>query len=126
MNWDAFSAVGTVLAALVGIAGIWLNQCDKRKKLMVTFETAPEFCVYASNSSLRSVIITKMVCSIDDHFFYVKLYDGLHEVCLPPASVKKIEVRTSEIYDEYLKSHLDALCNPKDEVVIIIYDNYGR
>ena len=33
MNWDAISAVGTILAAIVGIAGIWLNLWDKTKKL---------------------------------------------------------------------------------------------
>ena len=41
MNWDVISAVGTILAAVVGISGIWLNLWDKTKKLNINFETVP-------------------------------------------------------------------------------------
>ena len=64
MNWDAISAVGTILAAVVGIAGIWLNLWDKTKKLNVNFETVPSFKIYLSNNSLRTTVITKMMCSV--------------------------------------------------------------
>ena len=39
MNWDAISAVGTILAAVVGVAGIWLNLWDKTKKLNIEKQT---------------------------------------------------------------------------------------
>lgn len=84
------------------------------------------FRLYISNGSLRSVAITKMVCAVDDHVFSVKMFDGLQEVCLAPASVRKIDIRKEEIYDEYYKCQLDALCNPKDEIIIFLHDNYGR
>ena len=32
MNWNALSAIGTTLATVVGIVGIWINLCDKKKK----------------------------------------------------------------------------------------------
>lgn len=126
MCWTALSAIGTIIAAFVGIAGIWLNIWDKKKRLKASFEAIPSFSIYISNASLRSVIITKIVCTVDNHVFYVKVYDGLQEVCLNPASVKKIEISKQEIYDEYYKCQLDALCNPNDEVVMILHDNYDR
>ena len=33
LNWDALSAIGTILAAIVGVVGIWLNLWDKTKKI---------------------------------------------------------------------------------------------
>ena len=41
MNWNAISAIGTILAAFVGVAGIWLNIWDKYKKLNISFEMIP-------------------------------------------------------------------------------------
>lgn len=126
MIWNAISAIGTVVAAFVGIAGIWLNLWDKKKKLKVDFTKIPKFGLYISNGSLRTVAITKMVCAVDNHRFFVKFFDGLREVHIAPASVRAIDIITSEIYDEYYKCQLDALCNQKDEIIIFLYDNYGR
>lgn len=69
MNWDAISAVGTILAAVVGVAGIWLNLWDKTKKLNTNFETVPSFKIYLSNNSLRTTVITKMMCSVKTYVF---------------------------------------------------------
>ena len=69
MNWNAISAVGTILAAVVGIAGIWLNLWDKTKKLNINFETVPRFKIYLSNNSLRTTIITKIICSVNSNIF---------------------------------------------------------
>ena len=61
MNWNAVSAIGTTLAAIVGIAGIWVNIWDKTKKLHVNFKAVPHFKISLSNDSLRAVAIIKMV-----------------------------------------------------------------
>ncbi len=70
MDWNAISAIGTILAAFVGIAGILLNIWDKYKKLNVSFEIIPTAKVYISNNSQKTVAITKMLCSVNDHVFF--------------------------------------------------------
>ena len=52
MNWSAVSAVGTCLAAFVGVAGIWLNLWDKTRKLNIYFEAVPNFKIYISKEPL--------------------------------------------------------------------------
>lgn len=126
MIWTALSAIGTVLAAFVGIAGIWINLWDRKKRLKVSFETIPYFHIYLCNNSIRSVAITKMVCSVGKHVFYALPYNGLQEVCLSPASVQKLEVRAKDIYNDYYKNQMNVFCNPKDEIIIVLHDNYGR
>lgn len=126
MCWTALSAIGTIVAAFVGIIGIWLTLWDKKKRLNVSFETIPTYGIFISNGSLRSVVVTKMVCAVDSHVFFVKTYDGLQGLCLSPASVRKIEISKKEIYNEYYRCQLEAICKPKDEVIIFLHDNYGR
>ena len=41
MDWNIVSAIGTVLAAFVGVAGIWINFWDKHRKLNIKFEMIP-------------------------------------------------------------------------------------
>ncbi len=126
INWNAITAIGTIMAAFVGIAGIWMNLWEKKKRLKVTFEMVPYFSVFLCNNSLRTIMVTKIVGFVGDSVFYVNTYDGLHEVVLPPSSVKKIEINTSKIYDEYYRCQMDALYNPNEDIVLALYDNYGR
>ena len=126
MNWEVVSAIGTCLAAFVGIAGIWLNLWDKTKKLNIYFETVPYFKIYISNNSLRATVITKMQCSVKTHVFYVESFEGLQELSVPPATTKNINIIKQDIYDAFLQRKMQAICNTNDEVIITLYDNYGR
>ena len=126
MNWNALSAIGTTLATIVGIVGIWLNLWDKTRKIHTHFETVPDFKIYLSNNSLRTIAITKMICCIGSHIFYVKYFDGLQELVLPPATTQNIEIIKQDVYISYCKTNMSAICNPNDNVKIILYDNYGR
>ena len=128
MNWDALSAIGTTLAAIVGVVGIWLNLWDKTKKIYTSFDTVPSFRIHLSNNSLRTVAITKMICCIgtDAYTFYVEYFDGLRELTLTPATIQSIDIIRQEIYSSYCKTNMCAICNTKDKVKIILYDNYGR
>lgn len=126
--WNILSSVGTVVAAIVGIIGVWLNLWDRTRKLTVDFRMIPSFKIYLSNTSLRSVVITKMVCSVNDHVFYVDYFEGLKAIYLPPATTQDILLDKSELLDSYCKVPMCVLChdNEKDIVKIVIYDNYGR
>lgn len=126
MRWDAVSAIGTILAALVGIAGIWINNWEKTRRLTIEFESVPDFKLLISNNSLRAVAITKMLCSIKDYVFYVEYYNGLDELHILPATIKTVLLDKESIYNSYQKHQLDALCNPADKVEVVLYDNYGR
>ena len=126
MNWTALSAIGTTLATIVGIVGIWLNLWDKTRKIQAHFETVPNFKVYLSNNSLRTIVITKMICSINTHVFHVEYFEGLSELTLPPATTQNINIIKQDIYRAYHKTNMCAICNPNDKVKIILYDNYGR
>lgn len=126
MNWNALSAIGTTLATIVGITGIWLNLWDKTRKIQAHFEMVPNFKIYLSNNSLRTIVITKMICSINTHVFHVEYFEGLSELTLPPATTQNINIIKQDIYRAYYKTNMCAICNPNDKVKIILYDNYGR
>lgn len=126
MNWNAISAIGTILAAFVGVAGIWLNIWDKYKKLNISFEMIPTAKVYISNNTQKTVAITKMLCSVNEHIFFVEPFDGLKEVYLQPATTKSIQLATQDIYESYFRYQMDSICNSDECIVILIYDNYGR
>ena len=126
MNWNALSAIGTTLATIVGIVGIWLNLWDKTRKIHTHFETVPDFKIYLSNNSLRTVAITRMICCIDTHVLHTKYFDGLKELTLPPATTKNIDIVEQVIYKSFCGQNLSAICNPNDKVKFILYDNYDR
>lgn len=126
LNWTALSAIGTTLATIVGIVGIWLNLWDKTRKIQAHFEMVPNFKVYLSNNSLRTIAITKMICSINTHVFHVEYFEGLSELTLPPATTQNINIIKQDIYRAYHITNMCAICNPNDKVKIILYDNYGR
>lgn len=126
MKWNALSAIGTTLATIVGIVGIWLNLWDKTRKIHIHFETVPNFKIYLSNNSLRTIAITKMICCIGTHIFYVKYFDGLQELILPPATTQNIDIIKQDVYRAYCEINMSAICTPNDNVKIILYDNYGR
>ena len=126
MNWTALSAIGTTLATIVGIVGIWLNLWDKTRKIQAHFEMVPNFKIYLSNNSLRTIVITKMICSINTHVFHVEYFEGLSELTLPPATTQYINIIKQDIYRAYYKTNMCAICNTNDKVKIILYDNYGR
>ena len=126
MNWNAISAIGTILAAFVGIAGIWFNIWDKYKKLNVSFEMDPTAIVYISNNSQKTVAITKLLCSVNEHIFFVEFFDGLKEMYLQPATTKSIQLETQDIYKSYFQYQMDSICKSNEHIDIMIYDNYGR
>ena len=126
MNWNALSAIGTTLATIVGIIGIWLNLWDKTRKIHTHFEMVPNFRIYLSNNSLRTIVITKMIYCIDTHVVHVEYFEGLKELTLPPATAQNIDIVKQDIYRSYCKTNMCAICNPNDKLKIIIYDNYGR
>lgn len=126
MNWDAISAMGTIVAAFVGVAGIWLNIWDKSRRLSVQFEMIPTPRVFLCNNSDRTVKITKCRYFVKDHSFGVILYEGLHEIVLHPHTMYTIEIDKREMVDSYYRQGLDAICNPTENVGIDIFDNYGR
>lgn len=126
MNWNALSAIGTTLATIVGIVGIWLNLWDKTRKIQTYFEMLPNFKIYLSNNSLRTVVITRMICCIDTYVLHIEYFDGLKELTLPPATTKNIDIVEQDIYKSYCKQNLSAICNPNDKVEFILYDNYDR
>lgn len=128
MIWNILSSIGTILAAIVGMVGIWLNLWDKTRRLTVDFRMIPSFKIYLSNTSLRSVVITKMVCSVNDHVFHVDYFEGLNEICLPPATTQDILLDKSELLNSYCKLSMNVLSqgSEKDKVEIVVFDNYGR
>lgn len=125
-DWSAITAVGTSLAALVGIAGIWLNVWEKTKKLNTNFEAVPSFKLYLSNNSLRTTVIIKMMCCVKSHIFHVEYFTGLKELILPPATTRTIDIVKKDIHDAYCQAQMSAICNPNDKVKIVLCDNYGR
>lgn len=126
MNWNALSAIGTTLAAIVGVAGIWINFYDKKRKIHTNFERVPSFKICLSNNSLRTVVITKMIYCIETHVFRVEYFEGLRELALPPATTQNIDIIKQDVYRAYCKTNMSAICSPNDNVKIILYDNYGR
>ena len=126
MNWDAITGIGTIGATCVGIIGIWLNLYEKTKKLLIKAEYAPRFVIYATNDSMRTVIITKIVFSIDTHVFYVDIRDGLQELRIQPSGVDRITFNGSSVVQSYHKAGMEKLCNPTDKIGITIHDNYKR
>ena len=126
MNWNALSAIGTILATFVGIIGIWLNLWDKTKRIHVHFESVPSFKIHLSNNSLRTVVITKIIYYIDTHIFHVEYFDGLKELSLPPATTQKIYIDKHDVYCAYCKAKMSAICPINSYVKVILYDNYGR
>ena len=128
MIWNVLASIGTVLAAVVGIVGIWLNLWDKNRRLTINFRMIPSFKIYLSNTSLRSVMITKIICAVNDHVFYVHYFEGLEEVCLPPATTQEILIEKSELLNAYCKLSINVLCqnNEEDKINIVLFDNYGR
>ena len=128
MNWEGLSAIGTTLAAIVGIVGIWLNLWDKTKKIYTSFETVPSFRIHLSNNSLRTVAITNMICCIgtDAYVFYVEYFDGLRELTLAPTVTKSIDIIKQDVFRACCKANMSAICKSNDKVRIILYDNYNR
>lgn len=128
MVLDILSSIGTILAAVIGIVGVWLNLWDRTRRLTVDFRTIPSFKIYLSNTSLRSVMITKMVCSVNDNVFYVDYFEGLKAICLPPATTQDISIDKSELLNSYCNLSMNILSqgSEKDKVEIVIFDNYGR
>ena len=113
MNWEAITGIGTLGAAFVGIIGIWLNLYEKTKKLLIKAEYAPRFVIYATNDSMRTVIITRIVFSIDNRVIYVDIRDGLQELRIQPSGVERITFSGSSVVQSYHKVGMEKLCNRK-------------
>ena len=126
MNWDAISAVGTIIAAFVGIAGIWISFLDKRRRLVIQFELIPLLKLYICNPSTQTIIVTKMRCSIKTSVFYVEVFDGLREIRLAPSATQSISIAGKSVYDAYHKLQLNEMYSPSESVEITLFDNYNR
>ena len=126
MDWNAISAIGTIVASIVGIAGIWINLWEKTKRLSIQFFAVPCFKILICNSSLRTVAVTKVVYSLKGRPFHVEYFDGLHEMILPPASTQSISINKQDIYSSFYKTQMDAFSMPNDVIDVVVYDNYGR
>jgi len=126
MDWNAISAIGTVVAAFVGIAGIWINVWDKNKRLHAHFEMIPLPQIILCNNSTKTVKIMKMSFSVNNHIFDVKVFEGLHEIVLPPSGMQTIIIDNQNIVESYYKHGIDAICNKTDKICVYLFDNYGR
>ena len=126
INWAAVSAIGTVSAAIVGVAGIIINLCEKRKRLIVRLEMFPETSLIISNASTRAVTLMKMVCSCGDHVIHVEYYTGLKQKVIDPAAIDMIVIDTRSIIKVLKGSDFQAICKSSDRIIIKLYDNYGR
>lgn len=126
MDWNAISAIGTVIAAFVGVAGIWLNIWEKKKRLDVQFEMIPACKVFICNGSSRTVLITKMTCKVGVHVFYARYFDDGKETTLPAFTTKTIKIDKQAICDSYFQYQMDSLCALNEKVEIVLFDNYGR
>ena len=128
MNWNAFSAIGTTVAAAVGIIGLLLNLYDKIRGLSICFQSQPSFKIFISNMSLRSVYITKINCSVKKDIFYEKCFEGPEAMCLPPATAQCILLDNKELLKNYCEVSLNVLCENDDEseIKITVFDNYNR
>lgn len=126
IDWNAVSAIGTVAAALVGIAGIWLNLHDKRKKLKILFETSPSYKVFICNSSLRTVMITRIRYYAGNHIFFVEAFEGLSEMSIPPATTHTYLLDKTAIHISFCDKQMSLVCDKKDEIILELVDNFGR
>ncbi len=126
MWWNELSAIGTILAAFVGIIGIWINYRDKTRRLHTYFKMVPNFKIYLSNNSLRTIMVTKMICFIGEQVVHVEYFEGLKELALPPSTTQTIDINKEDICRDYCKMNMCALCNSTDKTKFVIYDNYGR
>ena len=125
-NWSAVSAIGTILAALVGIIGIWLNIFDKKRKLDITIDNAFRDKIYICNNSVKTVRVIKMIGLISGCSFYAEHFDGLDEIVLHPSEMKTLTIDTKTVYNNFYASKMDAICNSNDPVELILQDNYRR
>ena len=75
---------------------------------------------------MRTVIITKIVFSIDTHDFYVDVREGLQELRIQPSGVDRITFNGRSVVQSYHKAGMEKLCNPADKIDITIHDNYKR
>ena len=125
MDWNALSAIGTTLAAIVGIIGIWLNLCDRTRKLYISLQRVPDLKICISNNSIKTIVITKMICCINTHVFHVEYFEGFREFILPPATTKNLDIIKQDVFEAYCKTKL-CVNKTYDEVKFILYDNYGR
>lgn len=126
MNWSALSAIGTMLAAFVGIAGIWLNLLEKNRRLSVEFEITPYFRLVICNNSLKTVAISKVYFSQKDHIFYFQYLAESGTLEIPPKTINNIKIDKSAVYQSYFDHKIDALCNPNEIIVIHVFDSFGR
>ena len=126
MDWNIVSAIGTILAAVVGVIGIWINVWEKQRKLNVKIDFVPDAVIYISNNSQRTVAITKIIYSVDNFIFLVEYLTGLDKLYLLTATTHSIKINKQNVYNSYVQHQMDLLgCNDK-QVIITLFDNYDR
>lgn len=126
MNWNMLSAVGTIVAAFVGVAGILISVLEKRKRLNIVFEMIPNYVIVISNNSTRPIAITKLTIASNGHIFYVEFFQGFNEFIVQPSTIKHLYLSEERIHAEYYRLNMPALCNPKDKIEITLIDNLNR
>ena len=109
-------------------ASVWIGIClwEKTKRLKVTFEMIPNYEIFISNDSSRTVNVIRLSCSVNKHVFYVKAFNGLKEKVLHPYTTASVQLDTKEIFNQYYQAQADAFANPKDPISIVIRDHRGR
>lgn len=126
MDWNIVSAIGTVLAAVVGVIGIWINIWEKQRKLNVKIDFVPDAVIYISNNSQRTVAITKIIYSVDNHIFLVEHLTGLEELYLMPATTHSIKINKQNLHNAYIQHQMNLLGCRQQQIIITLCDNYDR
>ena len=83
--------------------------------------------VCISNTSLRSVTIIQITCSVNDRVFH-QCIPETETICLPPATVQTVLIKKCELLDSYVKQPMSILCQNDDHdlIEIMLYDDFGR
>lgn len=126
MNWSAIAAIGTILAAAVGVLGIIINLHEKTRRLTLEFSYISSMVLYITNPSLRSVIITSIAMGAKGHFFYAEESKGVHTIKIAPGEMEDIIFNMAKVKQQYQDEGIQALCKPKDRIEIIVRDSYKR
>lgn len=125
-KWSAVAAIGTVLAAVVGILGIIFNTLEKTRRLEIQIKYASLLTLLVNNPSLRTVIITSVAVGTKEHCLYTEKRDGLRTIKVAPGALVEVILNKDDVIHQYKDIGLASLCNPEDKIEIIVRDSYNR
>ena len=125
-NWDALSAIGTIIAASVGMIGILINVFEKIKRLTVNYNFVPKPVVIVCNNSNRPVVLLKMNYFCGGHLFFSKYYSDEEEIVLSSLSAKSVPIELEKAVKSIYGLGLDKIISPSDKIELKLYDGYKR